>query len=137
MKLSEAKIDVQRQQQGAWVGNVPELEGLRLKVRGVGNADWRKLQMKLLETIPRKKRRNGRIDPEENDRVTAILLRDAGLLDWEGVEDDDGKPIPYSRDKANELLTNPEYVKFRDGVLWACTVVAEDDAEDVEEAAGN
>lgn len=137
MKLSGLKVNLQALEQGAWVDNIPEMEGLRLKVRGVGNKDWRKLQSRLLDSVPRKKRVGGRLDPDEQDRISTTLLRDTGLVDWDGLEDDDGKPLPYSKETAGKLLADPEMTRFRDGVLWACTMVAEQDAEHIEDAAKN
>ncbi len=127
MKLSEMTVDLVRVEQGDWVDNIPELEGLRLKVRGSNNKDWRKLASRLVDAVPRKKRLGGRLDPAEQDRITSICLRDACLLDWGGLEGDDGKPLAYSKDLATKFLTDPQYGKFRDGVLWAASVVAEQD----------
>jgi hypothetical protein len=137
MKLSEHKIDVQKQEEGGWVDNIPELDGLRLKVRGANNKDWRKLFGRLVDAVPRKRRVGGRLDPADQDRITSVCLRDTCLLDWDGIEGDDNKPIPYSKDQADKYLTNPEYSKFRDGVLWAANVVAEQEVADLEEDVGN
>jgi hypothetical protein len=137
MKLSDAKIDPARLEEGAWVGNIPELTGLRLRVRGANNKDWRRIQSKLIEGVPRKKRVGGRMDPDEQDRITAILLRETCLLDWDGLEDDDGKPLPYSKEMAGKLLSDPQYAKFREGVMWAASIVAEQTEAEVEDDAKN
>jgi len=137
MKLSEITLDSERQEKGAWIGDVPELEGLKLLVRGINNSDWRRLQAKLIDTVPRKKRMSGRMDPDEADRIQSTCLLNACLLDWDGLEEDDGKPIPFSKELARKLLFEPEYRKFRDGVIWAATVVAEQTNEDQKEILGN
>lgn len=137
MKLSDAKVNVVKLEEGGWVDNIPELEGLRLKVRGAGNRQWRRLMQQLINAIPRKKRHAGVIDPAEMDRVMAIVLRDACLDDWDGLEGDDGKPLPYSKEKACELLADPAYAKFRDGVTWAANAVAEQEAADTDSDAKN
>ncbi len=137
MKLGELKVNAKAVEDGAWVENIPDLGGVRLKVRGSNNRDWRRLQQRLIEAVPRKKRVGGRIDPEEQDKITTALLVGAGLLDWEGLEGDDGQPLAYSRKAAQELLENPELMRLRDGVLWACTMVAEQDAASAEETAKN
>jgi hypothetical protein len=136
MKLSDIALDSERQEKGAWVGDIPELEGIKLLVRGVNNSDWRRLQAKLIEAIPRKKR-VGRMDVDEQDRIQSTCLHSACLLDWEGLEDEEGKPIPYSKDLAHKLLFDPEYRKFRDAVVWAATFVAEQSNEDEKELLGN
>jgi hypothetical protein len=137
MKMSELAVDADRQENGAWVDDIPEVQGLRLKVRGSNNADWRRLQAKLMDAVPRKKKLGGRIDPDEQDRILSSCLLSTCLLDWDGLEDDDGKPLPYSKTMAQKLLTEPEYRRFRDSVLWAASIVAENLTVEQEEIAGN
>ena len=141
MKLSDAAIDIDRLENGAWVENLhelfPELAGLKVKVRGANNRDWRKLHSKLLDAVPRKKRMNGGLDPDEQDRVTNTLLLNVALIDWDGLDRDDGQPIPYNKDDAAKILNDPQYRKIRDGVLWAANVVADQQAAEVEEDAKN
>lgn len=137
MKLKDMTVDAVSIEQGSWVDNVPEMEGLRLKVRGIGNKDWRKLQNKLQQNVPRKKRVGGQLDPDEMDRITSICLRDACLLDWDGLEGDDGQPQPYDKKLADKLLSEPQYRKFRDAVIWAATVVGEQEDLGHEEDSGN
>lgn len=137
MKMSELKIDTAKVEQGDWVDKIPEMQGLRLKVRGSNNKDWRRLQGRLLDAVPRKKRVGGRLDPDEQDRITSTLLLSACLLDWDGLEGDDGQPLPYSKEKANEFLTDPQYGKFREAVVWAATVVAEQQETEREEDTKN
>ena len=64
MKLKDAAVDLDRIENGAWVNNIPDLAGFRLKVRGSGNKQWRKMQQQLLQAVPRGKRANGGLDPE-------------------------------------------------------------------------
>lgn len=137
MKMSEVAVDSGRSEAGAWVGDVPDMPGLRLKVRGSNNKDWRKLTSKLLEAVPRKRRLGNRLDPEDTDHITNMCLLNTSLLDWEGLEDDDGKEIPYSRDVAHKLCTDPDFRRFRDAVAWAANLVGEQNEEDVKDASGN
>lgn len=137
MKMKDMAVDTDRVENGAWVDDIPEMEGLKLKVRGSNNVDWRRLQARLVDAVPRKKRPGGRLDPDEQDRVIALCLLNTCLLDWDGLEDDDGKALPYSKQMANTLLTEPQYRRFRDGVIWAAGVVAESDKVNKEEASGN
>jgi hypothetical protein len=137
MKLSDITLDAERQENGAWVEEIPELEGVKLLVRGINNSDWRRLQAKLIEAIPRKKRLVGRIDTDEQDRIQSTCLLNACLLDWDGLEEDDGKPIPYSKELARKLLFESSWRKFRDGVVWAANIVAEQTSEDQKEILGN
>jgi len=134
MKISELEVDQKIVEEGTWVSNIPELPGVRLKVRGSQNKDWRRMAQRLVNAVPRKLRVNGSLDPEEADRVSAIILMNTGLLDWEGIEADDGTPIPYDKKKAAQYLVGE---RFRAGVQFACDQVAQGIEEEVEEIAGN
>ncbi len=136
MKLSSIEVDPDKIEQGQWIGNIPEAGDLELKVRGLQNADFRRLQGKLVEAVPRAKKVGGRLDPDEQDRVTNQCLAATVLLDWRGLEDDTG-PIPFSKEKARELLMDPRYRRFREAVIWAASVVGEEQVADLEEAQGN
>ena len=125
MKFSSGKINPETLENGDWVSDIPDMGGLRLKVRGANNSDWRELERKLLESVPREKRFRGRIDQKEQDRITSECLYQTCLLDWGGLEDDDGKPIPYSKDIAHEICFVPENQRYRMAVMWAANVVIE------------
>lgn len=136
MKVSERKVDPKKKEEGAWVSNIPGWGDLRLKVKGVGNRQWANMEQTLINAVPRKQRING-LDPVERDRINGILLRDASLIDWDNMEDDDGKPQPYDKALASTYLTDPVYEEFRGAVLWAATVVAEQGEAEIEDDAKN
>jgi hypothetical protein len=130
MKLSEI---ADANLEDGWVSNIPELEGVRLKCRPSGNKDWRRMAQALINAVPRKKR-TPFLDPEEMDRINAILVRECGLLDWGGIEDDDGQPIQFEKNKVAEFL---KHQKFRDGALYACNQVEQGLVDEVEVISGN
>lgn len=118
MKLSDIKRDPVAYEQGAWVNKIPGMGSLRLKVRGADNADWRRIRLKMIGDIPEHERIEG-IDPALNDTIVSTCLLEAGLIDWDGIDDDAGKPIPYSKEQAKVLLFGQEWAEFRDAALWA------------------
>jgi hypothetical protein len=124
VNLSDLKTNAAIVEQGDWVDNIPDMGDLRLKVRGRGNSRWRALEAQLVAAVPRGKRINGRIPPADVDRIAAICVRDAGLLDWENLKDGD-QAVLYSKDMANTLLTDPQYRAFFDAAVWACSVVGD------------
>lgn len=132
MKLSDIKRDVVAIEQGEWVGDIPEMGTLRLKVRGAYNADWKRIQLKLMDAVPRQKRAGGRIDQDELDRIISICLQSACLLDWDGVQDENGAPLPFSKDLARDLLTDAQWQDFRSAVMWAASQVGSAQAAIVE-----
>lgn len=135
MDLSEHKVDPQKREDGEWVDDIPEMGDLRLLVRGSENKMWRKRFDVLVAAVPRKKKMNG-LDPEERDRITALLLAETCLLGWENLTIG-GDVVPYSKDKAKELLTDPQWVAFRSAVSWAAAMVGTDRHAELEQAAGN
>lgn len=133
MKISDIAVDENVTEEGGWVSSIPELEGVRLKCRGAGNKDWRRQAQVLINAVPRRKRMPN-LDPEESDRINATLILNHGLLDWDGIEDDDGNPVPYDKKKAAEYL---KHKAFRDGAIYACGLVADGIIDEVEAVAGN
>ena len=137
MKLSALKVDAAQIEQGRWVEDIPDLAGIRLKVRGIGNTDYRRLFDRKVEAVPRAQRLRG-LSPEDRDRIVGECLHEAVLLDWDGfTEDDDTTPLPYSAETAKALLLDPNFARFRAGVAWAGGLVAEEASADVADDAKN
>ena len=136
MKLSDLATTTAKIEQGAWIDDIPMpgMEDVSLHVRGVDNADYRRLQSKLLQQIPFGRRRAG-LGVEDQDRINIRLLRDTVLLDWKGItEDDETTVIPYSKEMAERLLGNPI---FREGVMYAASLVGETRAAEQDALEGN
>jgi hypothetical protein len=123
MKLSAIKIDPALSEQGDWVENIPDLPGIRIKARG-NNSDYRALEAKLVREIPRAERIEG-VSPKEQDRIASQLLLQTVVLDVEGLEDDDGKPLAYTRELGAQLLLDPEFRVFQAGAAYAGAIVAQ------------
>lgn len=136
MKLSSLRIDPVRVEKGAWIDKIPEMGDLRLNVRGIDNSDARRLRETLIENVPRAERVRG-LDMVERDRIAGKVLAEAVLLDWDGLDDDDGRPIPYSSEMAEKLLTDPALPAFRAAVAWAADRVSEEQEERKQDALGN
>ena len=136
MKLSDRKIDLQKREEGAWVKDIPEFGDLELKVRGSGNKDWARMEQKLIAAVPRQRRVNG-LEPEDRLRINSALILKCSLLDWRGIENGTGEPLPYSEEVAKQYLSNPEYEAFVWACVWAANVVAEQGQEEIEQDAKN
>jgi hypothetical protein len=108
MKLSEVKKKSDAIRAGVWMDDLRNYEGLRLKLRAIGNADWLRIQ----STFPQKV--DGESEDEknarENDQV-ARLIRESGITDW-NITDEDGNPIPYdpNHEVAIELSHDDELI---------------------------
>lgn len=137
MKLASLKIDSARIEQGDWVGQIPGMGDLELKVRGFGNSDYQRIIAREQQAIGRDKRINGRIDPVTLDGIMARAMAEAILLDWRGLTGADDQPEPYTKELATKLLTDPDFRPFQEAVSWAANVVQDARAERTEEAVGN
>lgn len=136
MKLSALKTDVAKLEAGQWVGDIPEMEGLELRVRGLGNTDYKRLYEKKAGAIPKSRKMRG-IAREDHDRIVGECLHEAVLLDWRGLKNDDDSDLPFDGDLAAELLSKPEFAKFRGAVIWAANLVSEEASESIEADAKN
>lgn len=126
MRLDDLCLNSDRLQNGGWVGALPGLGDIEVKVRGLGcEADDQLL------AVMAAGRRSGRVVPipptmPKGDRILVTRLANAILLDWRNMtEGEDDTPLPYSFDAAVRFLTAPEFRRFRDGVLLAAGVVAD------------
>lgn len=131
MKISTFKTNEQREQEGVWedAGG-----GLRLKVARLGNLRYEEYLRQTGKPYARQMR-HGTVD----NKVLEDLIRQAMarhvLLDWENLDDEQGNPIPYSHEKALELLT--KYRDFHQMVLEIAQDARLFKEQDLEEARGN
>ncbi|CAO4179423.1 Tail assembly chaperone [Methylorubrum aminovorans] len=140
MKLSALKTDTTNTQ-GRWVGKIPGLGDLRLKVRPIGNPDHRRRLDELTRAVPRAERLRG-LAPEKVSEIEAEAILDAVLFGWENMEGDGtvgaaDHPLPFDRETAKTLLTDPAYQMFRDAVDWAADAVAVEAQQDQANDSGN
>lgn len=105
MKLSEYKYDSIKEEQGVWFENS---EGLKLKIARAGNPKAAALTRKLGVENQRRLRRTNNADLVD-DLAKQVVAKHI-LLDWDNLEDDDGKPIQHTSAKALEFFR--EYNDF-------------------------
>lgn len=135
MKLSALKINSAALEQGRWVGDIPEMGQVRLRVRGLGNSDYRALMDRLIDSVPREERIRG-LSPAKQDECVAICLRDTVLVDWDGFQNEDGTPMPFDKEMAGQMLLDPDFQRFNRAVQWAANVVAIESEVDTKDAVG-
>lgn len=133
MKLSDLKVNSARAEQGAWVGDIRDMPGVRFKARGFNNKDDKKVQEKELEKIPKRRRLRGNVSDEEQRVILNARIKAGLIIDWDGIVGDDDQPIPFSAETLEMFLVDPDYGKLRDAMVFACGIVAEDE----DEAKGN
>lgn len=137
MDLQKTRVDPDRIESGQWVGDIPDMDDLRLHVRGLNSKTVVLARSKRERKEPRENReRDGSLKADAALRVFRETLIEDVLLGWENVQFD-GQTVPYSKEQAREWLHDPTFQKFADAVTWAAQVV--DRAYDgiLEEAAKN
>ncbi|WP_291209020.1 hypothetical protein [Hyphomonas sp.] len=135
MKLSELRSNTHARENGRWMTDLPNMGDLKIFTRGLRNAAAAKLTARFFESLPRKEKR-GTLSIESRERLnTEILVETCVMPDpdtgkaW-NLTDDAGADIPFSKEKLRELLTDPDYIDFRDACLVAATTVADNEDEE-------
>lgn len=131
MKLSQIKINPAAEENGRWM-DANGLYGVQVKVRGLNNSAARAARTKIQEGFARKK-----MSDAEAERAQVELIADTILIDWRGVENDDGTALICDREAKIAILSNPEMRLFREAVLLAASLVGEDELAAKEQDAKN
>lgn len=131
MKLSQIKVNAQAEENGRWMP-ASGLFGVQIKVRGLNNSAARAARAKIQESFARKK-----MSDAEAEQAQVELIADTILIDWRGVENDDGTALICDREAKIAILSNPEMRLFREAVLLAASLVGEDELAAKEQDAKN
>lgn len=111
IKLDSLKVDLAREREGAWVV-IPDLPGVRLKVRGNGYSPFQvaigQLEQKWARTYGREP-----VPPEVMFRENGKVYAEHILLGWEGFDEE------YSPEKALQSLIDPEMRALHDHIRYA------------------
>jgi hypothetical protein len=129
VSLKKARESGRKIQHGAWVEvdkeTFPELAGASFKVRGLNNKDYQRKYASL--AFGKERDAAGMLkDADEAERMAVECIAETVLLDWKGVQEDEGQPdIPFSKEKAREYLNDPDLLLFRSAVSWCAQRVAQ------------
>jgi len=105
---------------GAWV---EVIAGVEVLVRGDHYGPFRQALADAVRAASRRLGPHQVLSIEERERITYPLIVRHLLLDWRGIEGEDGSPIPFSQEEALKIFSNPDYRPFRDVVAGACAEV--------------
>lgn len=101
MDIRKLRIDVDAAKNGVWF---PYEGNVRFKVARAGNAH------NLAFRAAKVRELGAKIDDEEVvRRLDVEATAKTILMDWDGVDGEDGKPIPYTYEKGIEFLSDPAY----------------------------
>jgi hypothetical protein len=128
VKLSSLAADTAKETEGDWI-EVPELPGVRLKVRSFNFPAYRVARDLLLQRMARKHGRKPA--PADESEVEFGKLYSAHiLLGWEGFD------VEYTPAAARDALTDPAFRDLRRHVEYAASQVGASEVEFMEEAVG-
>lgn len=111
-KLSEIAMDVKMAEKGRWVDYH---FGIRLLIASGHSPAYRKARSAIIRRHTRGRRLS--IDPETIVEMLKPIAARHLLLGWQNIEDEKGKPIDYSPQKALEIFNDPGMADFYDFVL--------------------
>lgn len=116
MKLNELKQNVSVEQAGVWLDYGG---GLEVKLCRMPNTRFSEMLQECLAGAVSRKRR-GSIDKailnKTEDAQRQAFARHV-LVDWSGLQDEDGNAVPYSEGKALEIISDPAYHDFYEDLL--------------------
>ena len=127
MKISKFATDLDLEEKGTWVDIG---EGGQILVARIGNPAYRE-KMRHLSKPYQSQIRQGTLPEDLNDEIFLKAIVETILLDWKGIEDDNGKEIKYSKDAAMKLLLGLR--DFRDLVIEIARSQATFRREEIEE----
>lgn len=137
MDLSDIKRDVKSIEEGQWVEDLIGMGDIRLKVRGMTSNDVVMFRAAKERAIPRNMRdRQGNLLPKTAMNLLREVLIEKVLIDWDNLTEG-GQPVPYSKEKARQLLTDESMIVFADAVVQAAQIVDNGNASTQEEVTGN
>lgn len=108
MDLRKFAVDIEKEVEGVWVDIG---DRTRLKIARANNPAYNKLFLKLSQPYSRMAK-NGLMPENKARELFAEVTAKTILLDWENLELDN-QNIPYSIEKAQEILQNPEFQPFK------------------------
>lgn len=137
MDIQSLKKDAALITEGQWIGEIPNMGDLRLRVRGASSPRVVACRARKQRAVPRDERlRDGSLSIDTTIRIETEVLHEAVLLDWDGLTDG-GKAVKYDEELAREWLTNPDFRDFADAVVWASGVADRGVVDQKEAAAKN
>jgi hypothetical protein len=111
--LSKFRFDMDKSVQGVWVPFAADIE---VKIARLYNPEFNRYYAEIREPhLTRLRNKNGQ------DKTGAELMKDAVanciIKDWKNLQDDDGKTIKYSPEKALEIISDEANALFYDFIL--------------------
>ncbi len=134
MKLSEASTNVSLEDDGVWVTMTG---GWEAKVRSTSNINFRRMQQKQMAAHRKTFARGQALDPALEDQLALKRIVETILIDWRGLEDENGTPIECTKENAYKILGDRQYRHMLDDISDAASTAETFRAVELEEDLGN
>lgn len=93
-------------------GTIMEVGEAKLTIARIGNKKYSRKLSKLYERNRKALERKDDAADALSDKVMIDVLSETVLLGWEGIDDENGKPMPYSKENAVKLLGLKDFRKL-------------------------
>jgi len=136
MDLGKQKTDPEAERNGTWVPVDLETEIL---VARLGNRYNLAVAVAITEAVGSSAtpgERKAFISSEQGTKVVTEQLAEHVLLDWRGMKED-GEELPYSKEAAVRVLSDPKLHDFRDFVVRVASDATTFYESAIQAAAGN
>ena len=132
MKLSNFKQNVAASTDGVLVDIG---DGFKLRIARMGNKKYQD-ELKRLTKPYKRAMKNDTLADSVYEELYNKAMAEAVLLGWEGLSDDAGEEIAYSKEKALELLSDPAYEDFKTLVIDLANEQETFRSQDIEDTVG-
>tara|TARA_R100000458_G_C8278525_1_gene254896 strand:+ start:12824 stop:13225 length:402 start_codon:yes stop_codon:yes gene_type:complete len=133
MQINLLKTNPEAETEGVWV--TYEDTDIQLKIARIGNPKFDAFVAKKSAPHLDKIRKGEANELQEN--ITQQAVAHTILVDWKNIDDENGKPIPYSGKKSEEFLSDPSLRDFYKFVLVTSNQAENFRYEAQQEAVGN
>ncbi len=98
--------------EGVWVNIMGPFD---VRVARANNPRYRSVFQRLFTSALQENNADGMEDLPEGmfDQIQTEAMAETILVGWRGIHDEDGKVIPYSKEKSLEILSNPDAYEIR------------------------
>lgn len=120
MKIGRIKQDLALEREGVWA-RYPGTD-FECRLARVGNPEFQSRRQEILEGARIAEAVRGELSERETrDAIAPIVARHI-VLDWRGLEDDDGSEIQHSVARCEEMLRDPH---LNDWYTWVLRVAGD------------
>lgn len=136
MKLAAAEINVEALVDGVWVES-DSLEGVSWHVRSREYPVYKRALREHFLKNPKATKKMLKAGASGEGGIMQELILDHLLIDWSGFEDNDGAPVGYSRELAEQFLREEKYILVAQDIELAIAEAEERLSSAREEVLGN